>query len=83
MIEIATILGLIGLIAFQEYHNRKERAKLINAVLSKSNQEFKEMELADKTTIEIKPPKDSNLIPTDNLNDEDWYDNVVKGKRVR
>jgi Tfp pilus assembly protein PilE len=83
MIEIVTILALIGLIGFQEYHNRKERAKLINAILAKNNQEFKEMELADKTKIEIKPPKEANLIPENQLTDDQWFETEIKGKKVR
>jgi hypothetical protein len=83
MIEFFVILALVALIAWQEYHNRKERAKLINAILSKNVNDFKDLELADKTKIEIKPPKDPNLIPMEGLTDDQWFETEIKGKKVR
>ena len=80
MIEIATIISLIVLLGFQEYHNRKERAKLINAILSKSVNEFKELELADRTEIKIKPPKAPDITPVDQLSDDEWYKKEIEGK---
>ncbi len=83
MIEIIVILVLVVLIAWQEYHNRKERSKLINAILSKSVNDFKDLEIADRTKIEIKPPKDPNIIPMEGLTDDQWFETEIKGKKVR
>jgi len=81
MTEVVVIISLIVLIGWQEYHNRKERAKLVNAILSKSVNDFKELELADRTDIKIRPPKEPNLIATDNLSDDEWFEKEIKPKK--
>jgi hypothetical protein len=83
MIEVITITALVTLLGWQEYQNRKERSKLFNAILSKNINDFKDLEIADKTEIKIKPPKDPNNIPLDTLTDEEWYQTEIKGKKVR
>lgn len=84
MIEVAVIIALIGLLAFQEYNNRKERSKLINAILSKDSKEFQDLELTDKTSIKV-APKDEvpDMIPTDQLSDEDWEKAEIKGEKIK
>ena len=83
MTEIIVILALVVLVAWQEYHNRKERSKLVNAILAKTVNDFKDLEIADRTKIDIKPPKDSNVIPLEGLTDDDWYKSEIEGKKVR
>ena len=70
-ILIVVILALVVLIGWQEWNNRKERAKFINAIIGKNAQEVASMDLADKTQIKSTPVK-SDIIPMENLSDEDW-----------
>ena len=82
--EIGIIIALISLIGWLEYQNRKERAKLFNAIMSKNNQEFKELELTDKTSIKVRPNNDlPDLIPTDQLTDEEWEKAEIKGEKLK
>ena len=84
MTEIGVIIALIALLGWQEFQNRKERAKLINAIMSKSTAEFRDLELTDKTEIKVKPNNEiPDLIETDQLNDEDWFKAEIEGKRVK
>lgn len=84
MIELGVIIALVCLIGWQEFNNRKERAKLINAIMSKNNQEFKDLELTDKTAIKVAPNSElPDLIPTDQLNDEDWEKAEIKGEKIK
>src|SRR3990167_3972762 len=65
MTEIALVLvifGLLGLLGFQDYNNRKERKSLVNALKSKDATDYANLELADKTNIEVKKPKEEVVI---------------------
>ena len=70
------IAVLVGLIAWQEWNNRKERAKLINAIIGKNAQEVASLDLADKTEISNKPPH-VDIMPLENMDEED-FDKVIK-----
>ena len=84
MIYEIVIVALIGLIGWQEYQNRKERAKLFNAILAKNNQEFKELELTDKTSIKVAPDEEvPDLVPTDQLTDEEWEKAEIKKEKIK
>ena len=83
VIGTIVILGLLALLGYERYQDRKERAKLFNAILSKNTNEFKELELTDKTKIEVKAPKNPDVIPLEGLSDQDWFDTEIKGKKVR
>ena len=84
MIEAITIIALVILLGWQEYQNRKERAKLFNAILAKNNQEFKELELTDKTSIKVAPNEEvPDLVPTDQLTDEDWEKVEIKKEKIK
>lgn len=81
---VLVIFGLCGLIGFLEYENRKERAKLVNAIMAKNNQEMVNLTLADHTKVEpvrsSTPPDD--LIPTDELSDEMFEKMIAEQNRV-
>ena len=78
MIELGIVIVLAGLMAWREYNYRKENAKLINALISKTAQEARDLELADKTTIKIKQNKTKeDLVPVDQLTDKEWYDTEI------
>lgn len=83
IIGTIVILGLLALLGWERYQDRKERAKLFNAILAKNTNEFKDLELADNTKIKIQPLKNPNLIPINGLTDEDWYKSEIKHEKVR
>jgi len=84
MIELGIITLLVGFMAWREYNYRKENAKLINALISKNAQEARDLEIADKTKIEFNTEPDiPDLVPTDQLNDEDWYKSEIKKEKVK
>lgn len=81
MIEIAALVlvvlclviaSLIGVLAFVEYQNRLERAKFINALIAKNAYEAANLDMADKTEIKVEKPKEPDLIPVDDLSDEEF-----------
>jgi predicted negative regulator of RcsB-dependent stress response len=76
MIELV-IVALIGLIGWQEWNNRKERAKLMNAIVGKNAQEIATLDLADKTDIKAKTENKPDIVPMDNLSEDD-FDKIIK-----
>lgn len=69
---IIIIAILVGFGWYIREQNR-ERSKLINAILAKDSQEYVNRTLAENTKIvpEINA-KDPDLIPVDELNDDQW-----------
>jgi len=61
MIEIAVIIILSALLAWEKYSNRKEREKFINALIAKNAQELQDLDYVDK----LKPAKEEPEIPPD------------------
>ena len=49
------VLAQFGVTLWLEYNNRKERAKFINALVAKTTNEFRDLELTEKVE-PIKPP---------------------------
>ena len=82
MIEILVIVSLLGFIGFKEWLFAKERKSLLNAIMAKSTQELKDLELIDKTKINLKPakPKKSDLVPMEELSDEEFF-KAATGKK--
>lgn len=72
MIQLIVIIALCGLIGWQEWNNRKERAKMLNAIMGKNAQEIASLDLADKTDIKAKTAPKQEIVPMDNLSDEDF-----------
>ncbi len=77
---VIVVLGLIGLIGYEKHEDRKERAKLLNAILSKDTEEFKNLELVDKTQIKVDKPKSQEFEIPENQSDEDWYKAEIEPK---
>jgi hypothetical protein len=78
MIDAVVIIALCGLIGWQEYQNRKEKQRLINIIISKNNQELRDIEIADQTQIKVKTePKPSDLVPEQDLTDQE-FDKMIK-----
>lgn len=81
MIEIPLVLVIITLcvlLAFQDRESRKERKSLMNAIIAKSSEELANLELADKTNIDVKTPDvqddglPSDAVPMSEINDDDF-----------
>lgn len=67
------IAALCGLLGYERYEGRKERAKLVNALMARNAQELANLELAGQTKIEVKPPQDDDdYTEVGNLNDKDF-----------
>jgi predicted negative regulator of RcsB-dependent stress response len=71
------IVALIVLIGWQEWNNRKERAKLLNAILGKTVQEIASLDLADKTVIKANTDK-PEITPFENMSEEDFGKIIAK-----
>lgn len=64
------ILVLSGLLIWRESQSQKERTRLINAVIAKTPQQFKDLETPSINTQEpILPP---DLVPQEELSQEQW-----------
>lgn len=79
MIDI--ILGLVivaqcGLIAWLDLNDRKERSKLVNALIAKTPEQLRDLEFTDK----IQPPKmesiKQDIFPTETLSDEEFSEMI-------
>ena len=71
------ILALLGFIAYQEWSNRKERSKFLNALISKTPEQFRDLEL----TAKVKPitpqvPVQSDFVPENELSNEEFLKNI-------
>ena len=73
------ILALLGLLAWQDYNGRKERAKLINALVAKTVNEFRDLELTEKVK-PITPPivKEPDLIHESEISDEKFEEMIKR-----
>ena len=88
MIAALIILGITNIttlvvFAIYIYLENKEKAKTINALISKSSQEFINQELTDKMS---SIPKEPPFIPPDydeesTLDDDEFEDKVVNSER--
>lgn len=83
MVTEAVLAGVIfilcGLLGWKERENRLEKNKLINALLAKNAQDMVNLDLADKTQIKTQVEKESDLVSTDSLSQEDWEKAVLNG----
>ena len=77
MEEIIVIIALVVLIGFQEFQNRKERNKLINALISKDAKELADLEFREKLKPEPIEEKLPDMVPLDELT-EDEFDKFIK-----
>lgn len=76
MIEITlslVIVSLIGLIAWLDYNQRKERKSLLNAIMAKNTNDLVNLNLADKTEIKAKAGQqpDSGLVDYATISDDE------------
>ena len=72
MIELGVIIVLSLLLGWKEYSGRKERSKLINALMAKDAQDLVNLEMADKTQIKVQQPKPPDMVPMEQISDDEF-----------
>jgi hypothetical protein len=81
MIEVSFLIIILALLAFIAYSHRehaKEREKLVNAVIAKTPEQYRDLQLASKVAqIKPEPPMPLDFIPENEMNDEEFQDKVV------
>lgn len=67
------ILGLLAAFILYVKESNAEKAKLINALVAKSPEQFRDLNLADKVE-PIKPaaPKQQDIVPFEQMSEEDF-----------
>lgn len=82
MIEIVVIVILSALLGWKEYSSRKERARLINALIAKNARELQELNFVDKVKPESEVDLPPDLIPIDEMSaDGDDFKRVIRQER--
>ena len=72
------VLALLGFLAWQEYSNRRERAKFINALIAKTPEEFRDLELTEKVE-PIKPnTQPPEFVPEQDIPEEQFNEMIKK-----
>ena len=83
MIEILLtilVLAVLGYHAWYVYEKNKEVAKLINAIVAKSPEQFRDLELTDKVKpIESPKVEAPDFIPESEVSDEKFVELLEKG----
>ena len=77
IVLVAIIIILSALLGWKEREARLERNKLINAILAKNAQEMVSLDLADKTEIKAEVPKKPELIPLEDLTNDEFKEAVL------
>jgi hypothetical protein len=81
MIEIilaVIILALLGYLVWTTHEWKLERKTLINAILAKTPEQLRDLNLADKVVIQTAPPNaQSDLMPIAEMS-EDEFDTHIK-----
>ena len=70
LILLGVIIVLSLLLFWEKRQNALERQKLINAVVAKNAGEQVMLDTSDK--VKPEPPQPPDLVPTDNLTDEEF-----------
>ena len=78
MIELLVIIVLSLLLGWQEFSNRKERSKFINALIAKTPEQLRDLDFVDKVKVDVKPNTAPDLVPVDQMSDEDFAEMVGK-----
>jgi hypothetical protein len=82
MIEVilgVVILGLFGVIIWDRYEVKKERSKFINALIAKTPDQFRDLELKDKVK-PIDPPiqKEPEFTPENEMTDDKFQEMIKR-----
>ena len=77
LIFAGIILALIGLIVYQEWSSRKERQRFINALIAKTPEQFRDLELTAKVEpIKTSKQTEPDFIPESELSDKEFLKNI-------
>ena len=71
LILLGVILALCGLIGYTQNQSRKERSKLINALIAKTPLDQAQLDMADKVDVKVEKSK-PDLVSESELSQEDW-----------
>ena len=79
-IVLVTVIAILSaLLGWMDFNNRKERKSLLNALKAKDAAEMANLELADKTKIEVdKKNQGPDLVPVNELDDDEFIKRVIK-----
>ncbi len=82
MIDITlglVIIALFALLAWEKHENKKERAKFINALIARTPEQYRDLELTEKVK-PIEPPiqKEPEFIPESEIPDEKFEELINK-----
>lgn len=74
------ILALLTILMWEKWENRKERARFTNALIAKTPEQFRDLELTDKVK-PITPPKpeQQDLVAESDLSDEEFLKSMNGG----
>lgn len=70
-------IALIGGFILYVRESNKEKAKLTNALIAKTNSDYINSTLADQTELRQPQEPQINEIPIEDLNDDAWYKAVT------
>ena len=78
---IIVVIALCGLIGWIDYNNRRERKHLVNALMAKNSAELRDLDFVDQVgpTLKTEPTTTSNLVPVDQLSDEEFEEQILNG----
>ena len=71
------IVFLSGLLVYEKWQNKKLIDKLTNALISKSAKELRDLETVEKIKVNIEPTKPPDLIPLEDMNEDEFMKNVI------
>jgi hypothetical protein len=77
-ILLLVIISLVGLIAWMEWNNRKERKTLLNAVMTDNSTDYTNAEMMDKTKIVIPQPTETDLVKPEDLTGEEFKNMIAE-----
>lgn len=81
MTEIV-IVALLAYIGWKEYSFRKERANLVDIIISKDSDDLSKIRLAKQTKIKVRPDEPPDLIPIDEMDvDSKEFEKVKEQER--
>lgn len=75
---VLVVFALCGLLGWLDWNNRKERSKLVNALMSRTPEQLRDLEFVEKVNpAHLKPkPEVQDIQPLSQLSDEDFAEAV-------
>lgn len=73
------ILALITMLMWEKWENRKERSRFTNALIAKTPEQFRDLELTDKVKPITPPVEKPDLVAESDLTDEEFIKSMNGG----